>query len=236
MSSSSPIPQALWNARIPLHVTHPSSPTTPFITSVPRFSYLALLLPRLSAFFGSPCSSFHFEDVQLRNLAVGLLVDLYRPSLPWRLTVNDGVGWDIADTFLNCVKEVSVDMFSTLVAPRFHQLRLGMTSHSCLLMLISLPRPYSDMISGRLHPQWQRKPNHENVQRQHDSTLERSHRQRLRFLQPYKQQTSQRPHSSQAHSLAHLHPNLINRPRLIPNALRVWHFQNRSVTCTCIGL
>ncbi|KAI8669241.1 Autophagy protein 5 [Fusarium keratoplasticum] len=105
MSSSSPIPQALWNARIPLHVTHPSSPTTPFITSVPRFSYLALLLPRLSAFFGSPCSSFHFEDVQLRNLAVGLLVDLYRPSLPWRLTVNDGVGWDIADTFLNCVKE-----------------------------------------------------------------------------------------------------------------------------------
>jgi autophagy-related protein 5 len=108
MSSSSPIPQALWNARIPLHVTHPSSPTTPFITSVPRFSYLALLLPRLSAFFGSPCSSFHFEDVQLRNLAVGLLVDLYRPSLPWRLTVNDGVGWDIADTFLNCVKEVSL--------------------------------------------------------------------------------------------------------------------------------
>lgn len=36
---------------------------------------------------------------------MGLLVDLYQPSLPWRLTVNDGVGWDIADTFLNCVKE-----------------------------------------------------------------------------------------------------------------------------------
>ncbi|KAJ4265386.1 autophagy protein 5 [Fusarium torreyae] len=102
---SSPIPQALWNARIPLHITHPSSPTTPFITSIPRFSYLALLIPRLSTFFSSPCSSFHFEDVPLRNLAVGLLVDLYQPSLPWRLTVNDGVGWDIADTFLNCVKE-----------------------------------------------------------------------------------------------------------------------------------
>ncbi|KAF4944740.1 hypothetical protein FSARC_14596 [Fusarium sarcochroum] len=102
---SSPIPQALWGARIPLHITHPSSPTTPFITSIPRFSYLALLIPRLSTFFNSPCSSFHFEDVQLRNLAVGLLVDLYQPSLPWRLTVNDGVGWDIADTFLNCVKE-----------------------------------------------------------------------------------------------------------------------------------
>ncbi|KAM5352395.1 hypothetical protein ACJ41O_005118 [Fusarium nematophilum] len=102
---SSPIPQALWSARIPLHITHPASPTTPFITSIPRFSYLALLLPRLSSFFDSPCSSFHFEEVQLRNLAVGLLVDLYQPSLPWRLTVNGGVGWDIADTFLNCVKE-----------------------------------------------------------------------------------------------------------------------------------
>ncbi|KPM37082.1 Autophagy protein 5 [Neonectria ditissima] len=102
---SVPIPQTLWNARIPLHITHPSSPTTPFVTSIPRFSYLALLLPRLSTFFDSPCSSFHFEDVQLRNLAVGLLVDLYRPPLPWRLAVNEGVGWDIADTFLNCVKE-----------------------------------------------------------------------------------------------------------------------------------
>lgn len=105
--SSSSIPQALWNAQIPLHITHTSSPTTPFITVIPRFSYLALLLPRLSTFFGTTCSSFHYEDVQLRNLAVGLLVDLYQPSLPWRLTVNDGVGWDIADTFLNCVKEVS---------------------------------------------------------------------------------------------------------------------------------
>lgn len=104
---SVPIQQTLWNARIPLHITHPASPTTPFITSIPRFSYLALLLPRLSTFFDSPCSSFHFEDVQLRNLAVGLLVDLYQPPLPWRLTVNEGIGWDIADTFLNCVKEVS---------------------------------------------------------------------------------------------------------------------------------
>ncbi|KAM0221096.1 hypothetical protein ACHAPA_003447 [Fusarium lateritium] len=102
---SSHIPQTLWNTRIPLHITHPASPTTPFITSIPRFSYLALLIPRLSTFFNSPSSSFHFEDVQLRNLAVGLLVDLYQPNLPWRLTVNDGVGWDIADTFLNCVKE-----------------------------------------------------------------------------------------------------------------------------------
>ncbi|KHN96929.1 ATG5 protein [Metarhizium album ARSEF 1941] len=105
MAAASSIAQTLWDARIPLHITHASSPTHPFITSVPRFSYLALLLPRLSAFFGSACSSFHFEDVQLRNLAVGLLVDLYQPTLPFRLVVSDGVGWDIGDTFLNCVKE-----------------------------------------------------------------------------------------------------------------------------------
>lgn len=101
----SSISQALWDSRIPLHITHSSSPNAPFVTSVPRFSYLALLLPRLSAFFSTPCSSFHFEDVLLRNLAVGLLVDLYQPSLPWRLTVSDGLSWDISDTFLNSAKE-----------------------------------------------------------------------------------------------------------------------------------
>lgn len=103
------IPQSLWNARVPLYITHPSASNNPYIVSVPRFSYLALLLPRLSAFFLTPCSSFHFEDVQLRNLAVGLLVDLYQPNVPWRITVNDGVGWDIGDTFLNSVKEVNPD-------------------------------------------------------------------------------------------------------------------------------
>lgn len=103
---TSAVSSALWAAQVPLHITHASSPNTPFITTVARFSYLALLTPRLSAFFGVACSSFHFEDVHLRNLAVGLLVDLYSPELPWRLTVGDGVGWDIGDTFLNCVKEV----------------------------------------------------------------------------------------------------------------------------------
>lgn len=108
---TSPLAQALWDARIPLHISHaspPSSSSAPplMVTTIPRFSYLALLLPRLAAFFGAPCSSFHFEGVQLRNLAAGLLLDLYRPELPWRLTVGDGVAWDIADTFLNCVKEV----------------------------------------------------------------------------------------------------------------------------------
>ncbi|SPN97725.1 probable Autophagy protein 5 [Cephalotrichum gorgonifer] len=105
MTTPDSISQALWAQRIPLIVTHTSAPTTPFITSVPRFSYLALLLPRLSLFFRLPCSSFHHEDVLLRNLAVGLLADLYQPTLPWKLTVSDGVSWDIGDTFLNSVKE-----------------------------------------------------------------------------------------------------------------------------------
>ena len=102
-----PLPQRLWALRIPVYVTHASRPgSPPFVASVPRFSYLALLLPRLAAFFGAPCSSFHHEEIQLRNLAVGLLVDLYRPpALPWRLVVADGPQWDIGDTFMNAAKE-----------------------------------------------------------------------------------------------------------------------------------
>ncbi|KAK1970263.1 autophagy protein [Colletotrichum sublineola] len=99
------IPHALWSAQIPLHITHPTHPNTPLITSLPRFSYLALLVPRCSAFFRAPVSAFHHEDLLLRNLPLGLLVDLYQPSLPWRLNASDGDSWDIADTFLNCVKE-----------------------------------------------------------------------------------------------------------------------------------
>ncbi|OTA70063.1 hypothetical protein K449DRAFT_380074 [Hypoxylon sp. EC38] len=103
--SPSAIPQTLWDLQVPLLITHAAAPNTPFVTSIPRLSYLALLLPRLSSYFGLPCSSFHHEDVLLRNLAVGLLVDLYQPTLPWRLTVSDGLSWDIGDTFLNSAKE-----------------------------------------------------------------------------------------------------------------------------------
>ncbi|KAF6814529.1 autophagy protein Apg5 [Colletotrichum musicola] len=99
------LPQTLWRAQIPLHITHPSRPNSPLVTSLPRFSYLALLAPRCAAFFRAPVSAFHHEDLLLRNLPLGLLVDLYQPSLPWRLTVSDGDSWDIGDTFLNCVKE-----------------------------------------------------------------------------------------------------------------------------------
>ncbi|KAL2889656.1 Autophagy protein 5 [Ceratocystis lukuohia] len=104
-STPESLPRRLWAQRIPLLITHPDHPTKPFVISVPRFSYLALLLPRLSVFFQRSCSSFHHETLLLRNLPLGLLADLYQPALPWRLTVHDGVSWDIADTFLNSVKE-----------------------------------------------------------------------------------------------------------------------------------
>ena len=105
------VPRALWKLTVPLHITHASAPpgTPPFVAAVPRFSYLAQLLPRLRAYFGPAgltCSSFHHEDVVLRNLAVGLLADLYRPAqLPWRLVVGDGEAWHVGDTFLNGAKE-----------------------------------------------------------------------------------------------------------------------------------
>ncbi|KAF3058303.1 Autophagy protein 5 [Daldinia childiae] len=117
--SPSAIPQTLWDLQVPVLVTHTSAPNAPFVASVPRFSYLALLLPRLSAYFGLPCSSFHHEDVLLRNLAVGLLVDLYQPTLPWRLTVADGLSWDIGDTFLNSAKEASLIFRIRLHTPPF---------------------------------------------------------------------------------------------------------------------
>ncbi|KAJ9156147.1 Autophagy protein 5 [Pleurostoma richardsiae] len=107
-ASGASIPQTLWSLQVPLLITHASRPAAPpFVASVPRFSYLALLLPRVAAYFaGLPCSSFHHEEVQLRNLPVGLLVDLYQPrQLPWRLVVGDGDEWDIGDTFINGVKE-----------------------------------------------------------------------------------------------------------------------------------
>ncbi|KAL2258107.1 hypothetical protein VTK26DRAFT_8719 [Humicola hyalothermophila] len=103
--TAAPLLQTLWSLQVPLYITHSSQPANPFIVSVSRFSYLALLLPRLTAYYGMPCSSFHHEEVQLRNLAVGLLVDLYQPTLPWRLVVGDGPEWDIADTFTNSAKE-----------------------------------------------------------------------------------------------------------------------------------
>jgi len=93
----------VWSASIPLEITHPSSPV-PYIINAPRLSYLALLLPRLTSFFG-PATSFSHESIVLRNLPIGLLYDLYQPDLPWRLALGDGFLFDIHDTFINSVKE-----------------------------------------------------------------------------------------------------------------------------------
>ncbi len=106
--------RTLWKLRVPLLVTHAAQPagTPPFVATVPRFSYLAQLLPRLRAYYGPgpelACSSFHHEEVQLRNLPVGLLADLYQPVLPWRLVVGSGEEWHVGDTFLNGAKEVCI--------------------------------------------------------------------------------------------------------------------------------
>ncbi|EHA57283.1 autophagy protein 5 [Pyricularia oryzae] len=102
------IPRTLWRLSIPLYITHPSLPNTPFITSLPRVSYLSLLLPRIRAFLPPSIpapTSFHHEGIALRALPLGLLVDLYQPTLPWRLTVDQGDDWHVGDTFLNGVKE-----------------------------------------------------------------------------------------------------------------------------------
>ena len=96
----------LWKLRIPLEIRCPDRPERlPYVTCVPRFSYLTQLLPRLSLYFSAPCSGFRFEGIDLRCLFAGLLSDLYRPDLPWRLDVVDSGAWDVRDTFLNSVKE-----------------------------------------------------------------------------------------------------------------------------------
>lgn len=94
----------IWESSIPLHISHASSPV-PYLVHVPRLSYLPLLLPRLTSFFG-PASSFSHEGILLKNIPVGLLCDLYQPQLPWQLTLGDGPLFDIHDTFINSVKEV----------------------------------------------------------------------------------------------------------------------------------
>lgn len=94
----------IWSASIPLEIIHPSS-AVPYIIHVPRLSYLPLLLPRLTSFFG-PATTFSHESIVLRNLPIGLLYDLYQPDLPWRLTLGEGFLFDIQDTFINSVKEV----------------------------------------------------------------------------------------------------------------------------------
>lgn len=101
----------IWASNIPLHLTHPSS-TIPYLVQVPRLSYLPLLLPRLTCFFG-PTSSFSYQGILLKNLPVGLLYDLYQPELPWQLELGDGPLFDIHDTYINSVKEADFIRYGT---------------------------------------------------------------------------------------------------------------------------
>lgn len=101
----------IWRSTVSLWITHPSSVETsiPYIVHIPRLSYLPLLLPRLQSQFHDPSiATFTYEGIHLKNLPVGLLVDLYRPDLPWRLEVAEGFAYDIRDAWMNSVKEVSV--------------------------------------------------------------------------------------------------------------------------------
>lgn len=139
--SPSPIPQSL-SRFAPRSNSNPSSPSPrgspkplpitdsvsiipeaplPYITNIPRLSYLPLLLPKLNAFFGrreAQLSNFSYEGIELRALPVGLLVDLYSPELgggkAWKIEVGDGWGGGMSsgkaveDGWVNGVKEVCV--------------------------------------------------------------------------------------------------------------------------------
>jgi hypothetical protein len=142
----------VWDSTIPLHFTHPSSPI-PYLIQVPRLSYLPLLLPRLTLFFG-PASSFSYEGILLKNLPVGLLCDLYQPPLPWRLVLGDGPLFDIHDTFINSVKEVCPSAL-----------------HGRPILTYSVP--------GRLHPKWHSQGHNVHVERELDTTMELGTRQQV---------------------------------------------------------
>jgi autophagy-related protein 5 len=142
----------IWASTIPLSIIYPSS-STPYLIAVPRLSYLPLLLPRLTSFFG-PASSFSYQGIFLKNLPVGLLFDLYQPELPWRLELGGGPLFDIHDTYINSVKEV----------------RCG-RQHGGWTM--------TEEKAGRFHTKWYGEGDHEHVERKLYTTLERRPRQQV---------------------------------------------------------
>ncbi|KAK4230269.1 putative autophagy protein 5 protein [Podospora fimiseda] len=110
------LPSTIWSLTIPLQIHHSSLPSShpPFFILLSRLSYLPLLSPRLSTYFGGLASTtFYYDSVLLRNLPVGLLHDLYCfPESsgvgPWKIEVGEGEEWKedvIGDTFLNSAKE-----------------------------------------------------------------------------------------------------------------------------------
>jgi len=146
----------IWVSTIPLHITHPSSPV-PYLIRVPRLSYLPLLLPRLTTFFG-PASSFSYQSISLNNLPVGLLYDLYQPSLPWRLELGQGPLFDIHDTYINSVKEVQSQPSA-----------------------LSLTRTGTDLSLGGLYTQWHCKGHNVHVEGKLHATMELRARQYVHF-------------------------------------------------------
>ncbi|PYH42645.1 autophagy protein 5 [Aspergillus saccharolyticus JOP 1030-1] len=97
-ASLSSIQKAVWDGKLPLHISLAPSEsrtfdqTDPYLISYPRISYLPSLLPRLRNFFASslihPNSSphegwFSFEGVPLKwHYPIGLLYDLYAGADP----------------------------------------------------------------------------------------------------------------------------------------------------------
>ncbi|RAK73956.1 autophagy protein 5 [Aspergillus fijiensis CBS 313.89] len=97
-SSLSSIQKAVWDGKLPLHITLAPSEsrtfdqTDPYLIAHPRLAYLPSLLPRLRDFFASalihPTSRphegwFSFEGVPLKwHYPVGLLYDLYAGADP----------------------------------------------------------------------------------------------------------------------------------------------------------
>ena len=150
IGSSSPKPSSRIVPKVVDYV-QAAEPPLPYITRVPRLSYLPLLLPKLSAFFGKRLSNFSFEGIELMPLPVGLLVDLYGPGLPWKIEVGDGFGGGmkdlkgVEDSWMNSVKEV-----------RQHSFRLNLLSlvhWFCPCFVLPLPTALLDAtyISLTLH-------------------------------------------------------------------------------------
>ncbi|RAH82027.1 putative autophagy protein Apg5 [Aspergillus japonicus CBS 114.51] len=97
-SSLGRIQKAVWDGKLPLHITLAPSEsrtfdqTDPYLISHPRIAYLPSLLPRLRDFFAPslihPTSSphegwFSFEGVPLKwHYPIGLLYDLYAGADP----------------------------------------------------------------------------------------------------------------------------------------------------------
>ncbi len=83
--------RTLWKLRVPLLVTHAALPagTPPFVATVPRFSYLAQLLPRLRAYYG-PGPELPAAPSTTRRCSCATCPSACSPTCTARTTVG---GW-----------------------------------------------------------------------------------------------------------------------------------------------